>query len=60
MDEMNEMSSVSNAHLVTMPLLRESLRRDFMQPQKSFQLLQGTEVFKYLVLFLLWHPCDLH
>lgn len=57
--EMDEMSSVLNAYLVTCVFSGVVVKR-FPAATKFFKLLKENEVFKYLVLFLLWHPCDLH
>lgn len=56
---MDEMSSVLNAYLVTC-VFSGVVVKGFHAATKSFKLLKENEVFKYLVLFLLWHPCDLH
>lgn len=57
--EMDETTSVLNAHLVTC-ISSEVAVKGFHAATKPFKLLKGKEVFKYLVLFLLWHLCDLH
>lgn len=57
--EMGEISSVLHAHLVTC-IFSGFAVKGFHAATKSFKLLKENEVFKYLVLFLLWHPCDLH
>lgn len=54
--EMDEMTSVLNALLVTCISFEVAVKA----ATKPFKLLKGKEVFKYLVLFLLWHLCDLH
>lgn len=57
--EMDETFSVLNAHLLTFVSSGIALKT-FHAATKSLDLLKGKEVFKYLVLFLLWQPCDLH
>lgn len=57
---MDEICSVLNAYLVTCVSSPGIALKRFHTATKSLELLKGKEVFKYLVLFLLWHPCDLH
>ena len=52
--------SVLNAHQVTGVSFPGVALKGFHTATNSLELPKGKEVFKYLVLFLLWHQCDLH
>lgn len=55
---MDETYSDLNACLVTCVSSGVALK-GFHTVTKLLELLKG-KAFKYLALFLLWHPCDLH
>lgn len=57
---MDGICSVLNAHLLTHVSSPGVALMWFHAATNSSVLLKVKEIFKYLVLFLLWHPCDLH